>query len=622
MSAAAGNQSAVGQQYTTNPPRELPKRRGTELMLLAFAAVIVTTAFVLVQINQEQTLSWSILWYGGAYLAIFSAAHVAVRYWAPYADPLILPCVALLNGLGLVTIYRLDLAEAERARSLGQEFSGSAPRQVLFTVVALALFLAVLRIIKDHRTLTSYAYTAGLGGLILLALPAMLPASLSEVNGAKVWLKLPGFSIQPGEFAKILLMIFFASFLVAKRDLFMTAGKRVIGVELPRARDLGPIIIAAVVCLGILVFERDLGTALLFFGITLMMLYVATERAIWVVVGLSMFLAGAFLAYQLFTHVQQRVTNWIDPLATYDDPGGGYQIAQGLFGLGTGGVFGTGLGAGRPEMVPEAHTDFISAALGEEIGFVGLAAVLLVYLLLAMRGMRSALAVRDTFGKLLGGGLSFAIVMQVFVIVGGVTKLIPMTGVTTPFLSAGGSSLLANYILVALLLRISDTARRPQQSKPRGEAPQKPLAPIAEANTVMVQRPPQPASESNAPAARGSAGQQAPDQHMHGRQPPGQHAHGQQAPEHPPGRNPAGQAQQPVTPAQGQPPVYPAGEQQADAPAAQQPPRPKAEPQQPPQSPESQQAAAEQPAPVDEPAWPTEDSTDEEPHRPKGDDAT
>lgn len=615
MAAAAESQSAVGQQYTTNPPRELPKRRGTELMLLAFAAVIVTTAFVLVQINQEQSLAWSILWYGGAYLAIFSAAHVAVRYWAPYADPLILPCVALLNGIGLVTIYRLDLAEAERARSLGQEFAGSAPRQVLFTVVALALFLAVLRIIKDHRTLTSYAYTAGLAGLILLGLPAILPSSLSEVNGAKVWLKLPGFSIQPGEFAKILLMIFFASFLVAKRDLFMTAGKRILGVELPRARDLGPIIIAAVVCLGILVFERDLGTALLFFGITLMMLYVATERAIWVVVGLSMFLLGAFLAYQLFAHVQQRVTNWIDPLATYDDPGGGYQIAQGLFGLGTGGVFGTGLGAGRPEMVPEAHTDFISAALGEEIGFVGLAAVLLVYLLLAMRGMRSALAVRDTFGKLLGGGLSFAIVMQVFVIIGGVTKLIPMTGVTTPFLSAGGSSLLANYILVALLLRISDTARRPQQQKPSSEAPKKQLAPIAEAHTVMVQRPSQGSAEAD-PAPSGKAGPQQPEAHAPAPQPPA-----------------SGQAQQPVTPAQGQPPVPPRPQQPPNRPEhsaseqareQRQAPPPTAQP-----APDRQRQAgperagpqqAQPSAPADEPAWPTEDSTDDETNRPKGDD--
>ncbi|MBK1784515.1 FtsW/RodA/SpoVE family cell cycle protein [Prauserella cavernicola] len=489
MAQPAGNSGAGGQQYTTNPPRELPRRRGTELWLLAFAALIVTSAFILVQANQEQELSWSIVWYGLAYLAIFTVAHLAVRRWAPYADPLILPCVALLNGLGLVMIYRIDLANAQEAISVGETSTGSAPRQVLFTVAALILFLGVLIVVKDHRTLTRYAYTFGLVGMAALALPALLPSSLSEVNGAKVWLKLPGFSIQPGEFAKILLMIFFAAFLVAKRDLFMTAGKRILGIELPRARDLGPIIIAAVVCLGILVFQRDLGTALLFFGIVLVMLYVATERVIWVVVGLSMFLVGAMIAYQLFTHVQQRVANWIDPLATYDDPGGGYQIAQGLFGLGTGGMFGTGLGAGRPETVPESNTDFISAALGEELGFVGLSAILLVYLILAMRGMRSALAVRDTFGKLLGGGLSFAIVMQIFVIIGGVTKLIPMTGVTTPWLSAGGSSLLANYILVALLLRISDTARRPQQPvKPKAPLPQ---APLAEAHTVMVQRPPQ-----------------------------------------------------------------------------------------------------------------------------------
>lgn len=486
--------SGAASRYTTNPPRELPKRRGTELALLAFAAFIVTSAFVLVQVNQERELSWSIVWYGLSYLMIFTIAHLAVRRWAPYADPLILPCVALLNGLGLVMIHRIDLARQQRATSLDQEVASSAPRQVLFTVLALALFLAVLIVVSDHRKLTRYAYTFGLIGIVALALPGVLPSSLSEVNGSKVWLKLPGFSIQPGEFAKILLMVFFASFLVDKRDLFMTAGKRVMGFELPRPRDLGPIIIAALACLGILVFEKDLGTALLFFGIVLVMLYVATERIVWVVIGLSMFLLGALIAYQLFTHVQQRVVNWIDPLATYDDPGGGYQIAQGLFGLGTGGVFGTGLGSGRPETVPEAHTDFISVALGEELGFVGLSAILMVYLIFAMRGMRSALAVRDTFGKLLGGGLSFAIVMQVFVIIGGTTNLIPMTGIATPFLSAGGSSLLANYILVALLLRISDAARRPQQqAKPR---PQQ-QAPLAEAHTVMVQRSPAVISQAD-----------------------------------------------------------------------------------------------------------------------------
>ncbi|WAL65560.1 FtsW/RodA/SpoVE family cell cycle protein [Amycolatopsis cynarae] len=473
--------------YQTNPQRELPTRRGTELAMLGFAAFIVTCAFVLVQANQEQELSFSIIWYGLAYLGLFSVAHFAVRRWAPYADPLILPTVALLNGLGLVMIYRVDLALAERATQSGDTYSSAAPKQVLFTALALALFLAVLIVVKDHRTLTRYGYIAGLVGLFALILPAILPSSLSEVNGAKVWIKLPGVSIQPGEFAKILLMVFFASFLVAKRDLFMVAGRKLLGVELPRARDLGPMLIAVLAAVCILMFEKDLGQSLLLFGIVLVMIYVATERGIWVIVGLGFFVVGCVIAYNMFTHVEQRVANWIDPLATYYDAGGGYQMAQALFGLGTGGVGGTGLGAGRPDIVPEANSDFITAGLGEELGFIGLAAILMLYLILATRGMRSALAVRDTFGKLLGCGLSFAIVMQVFVIVGGVTKLIPMTGITTPFLSYGGSSLLANYILVALLLRISDAARRPAQ-KPRPRPQQQ--APLAEAHTVLVQRPP------------------------------------------------------------------------------------------------------------------------------------
>ncbi|GHG04670.1 MULTISPECIES: FtsW/RodA/SpoVE family cell cycle protein [Amycolatopsis] len=484
---AARAAEPLAAQFQTNPPREVPTRRNTELVLLGFATFIVTIALVLVEANQEQELTASIIWLGLAYLGVLTGAHLAVRKWAPYADPVLLPCVALLNGIGLVMIHRIDLALAERATQQGKDYTPAVTAQVLFTVISLVFFVVVLIVVNDHRTLTRYGYTAGLIGIAALALPALLPSSLSEVNGAKVWLKLPFFSIQPGEFAKILLMIFFASFLVSKRDLFMVAGKKLVGVELPRARDLGPILIAAFACIGILVFEKDLGTSLLFFSVILVMLYVATERVIWVVLGLSFFAVGCVIAYNLFSHVQQRVANWLDPLATYDQAGGGYQLAQGLFGLGTGGVGGTGLGAGRPDMVPEANTDFITASIGEELGFIGLAAVLMLYLLVAMRGMRSALAVRDTFGKLLGGGLAFTMVMQIFVVVGGVTKLIPETGITAPFLSKGGSSLLANYILVALLLRISDAARKPA-ARPKPQ--QQPQAPIAEAHTVLVQRPP------------------------------------------------------------------------------------------------------------------------------------
>src|SRR6476469_9613908 len=462
-----------------------PTRRGTELSMLAFAAGLVTAALMLVEANQDEKLSLRILWYGMAYLALFAIAHIAVRKLAPYADPLILPCVALLNGIGLVMIYRIDLAKTEAALQSNQEWENAVPKQILWTTIALILFLVVLYVIKDHRTLTRYAYTSGLVGLFLLALPAVLPSVVAPtINGAKIWLRLPGVSIQPGEFAKILLLIFFAAFLVSKRDLFIAAGRRVLGVDLPRARDLGPILFCWGVSVMVLVAEKDLGTSLLFFGTVLVMLYVATERGIWIGVGLALFVGGCLVAYQLFSHVRVRVATWLDPFADYNNTG--YQLAQALFGLGTGGVGGTGLGACRPDIVPYANSDFITAAIGEELGFIGLAAVLMVYMLLAMRGLRSAVAVRDTFGKLLGGGLSFALIMQVFVVVGGVTKLIPLTGITAPFLSAGGSSLLANYVLVALLLRISDAARRPQTGQKLKPANQ---VPIAEAGTVMVERP-------------------------------------------------------------------------------------------------------------------------------------
>ncbi|PPK68126.1 FtsW/RodA/SpoVE family cell cycle protein [Actinokineospora auranticolor] len=483
-------QGAVGPatgQNSAGGDKAAPTRRGTELVLLGFAAFVVSAALMLVEANQEQQLTFRIVWYGLAFLGLFTIAHVAVRRFAPYADPLILPCVALLNGIGLVFIYRIDLAQAEKDLRAGHEISNDVPRQIMWTAVALLLFLAVLIVIKDHRTLTKYNYTFGFAGLFLLALPAFLPSFIAPtINGAKIWLKVGPLSLQPGEFAKILLLVFFAAFLVSKRDLFMTAGRRLLGVDLPRARDLGPIVFAWAVSLGVLVFQKDLGTSLLFYATILVMLYVATERGVWVVLGVGLFIGGAVIAYHLFTHVQQRVANWFDPLATYGAQGGGYQIAQALFGLGTGGVAGTGLGAGRPDLVPLSNTDFIAAAIGEELGFIGLAALLMVYTVLALRGMRSALAVRDTFGKLLGGGLSFALIMQVFVVVGGVTKLIPMTGITAPFLSYGGSSLLANYVLVALLLRISDAARRPQTGNRPRPAQQ---APIAEAHTVMVERP-------------------------------------------------------------------------------------------------------------------------------------
>jgi cell division protein FtsW (lipid II flippase) len=454
--------------------------RAAELGLLIFAAVIVTSALVIVELNQNRTLTWDLAWYGGGYLVALAVTHLLVRRFAPYADPVLMPVAALLNGLGLVMIHRLDFAAAANAVAEGQKAPGlQAPLQLMWTGLALVLFLAVLLLVRDHTNLQSYAYTIALAGMLFLAVPSALPARLSEVNGAKIWIKIPGvFSIQPAEFAKIALIIFAASFLTSKVGLLSTAGKKIFGLVLPRVRDLGPLLLALILALAVLVRGKDLGTSLLLFGTLLVMIYLATSRVSWLIIGLIGFAGGAVLMYRLFGHVRLRVDIWLHPFADPADTG--YQLVQSLFGLGTGGIFGTGLGAGRPDIVPFASTDFITAALGEELGLVGLTAIIVLYMILTTRGLRTAIAVKDTFGSLLAGGLAFSLALQVFIIIGGVTRLIPLTGLTTPFLSYGGSSLLANYVILALLIRISDSSRRPAPPPPAKAAP------LAQASTEMV----------------------------------------------------------------------------------------------------------------------------------------
>ncbi|SDO57833.1 cell division protein FtsW, lipid II flippase [Nakamurella panacisegetis] len=475
MSRAAGNLA------DTAPGRAARRTgRGAELWMLVFAAIIVTGALIVVELNQGRGLTLHLAYYGGGYLVALTFAHVMIRRLAPYADPVLLPLVALLNGIGLVMIYRLDLAAQSKAAANGTPApAAQAPAQLLWTGIALVLFLGVLLVIRDHTVLAKYSYTLLLLGLLFLALPGVLPAKYSAVNGAQIWIKIPHlFSIQPSEFAKIALMIFTASFLASKQNLLATAGKKIFGLVLPRARDLGPLLLALIICLAVLVRGNDLGTSLLIFGVLLMMVYVATSRVSWLIIGLIGFSGGAFVAYKLFAHVRVRVDIWLHPFA--DPLGTGYQLVQSLFGLGTGGIFGTGLGAGRPDIVPFASTDFITAALGEELGLVGLSAILVCYLLIGGRGLRAAIAVKDRFGSLLAGGLSFSLVFQMFIVVGGVTRLIPLTGLTTPFLSYGGSSLLANYIILALLVRITDSSRRP----PAPRAAKKET--LLEAKTEMV----------------------------------------------------------------------------------------------------------------------------------------
>jgi cell division protein FtsW (lipid II flippase) len=390
-----------------------------------------------------------------------------VRWLAPYADPIFLPAAVTLNGIGLVLIHRLDLASATAAKAAHVSAgTADAPLQLVWTVLGIIGFVGVLLVIRDHRRLESLTYTAMAVGLLLLVLPALLPASHSTVNGARIWIRFGGFSFQPGEIAKLALEVFFAGYLVRKREVLALAGRRVLGVTLPRARDLGPVLGAWAASLLVLTRESDLGSSLLFFGIFVAMLYVATSRKSWLLIGLVLFAAGSVVAARYISHVHERVEVWLHPLAPALITNQGYQLAQGLFGQATGGIFGTGLGQGRPDLVPFANTDFIASTIGEELGLAGLMAILTIYLLIVMRGIRAALGTADEFGKLLGVGLAFGFALQVFVQVGGVTRLIPLTGLTLPFLSYGGSSLISSWILLGLLIRISDASRRPAPVRP------------------------------------------------------------------------------------------------------------------------------------------------------------
>jgi cell division protein FtsW (lipid II flippase) len=445
-------------------PVPLPRgRRRSELLMLAFAVAVVALADAAVGLGLNGSVPASLVGYIGGFALIMLGAHFCVRWLAPWADPLMLPLAALLNGLGVVMIYRLQ--ESGRHGNPGNvisTLSGSATiTQLVWTLIGVAAFVLVLFAIREPRVLQRYTYTLGAVGLILLAIPALLPASLSSVQGAKVWIIIGGFSIQPGEFAKLAVAVFFAGYLVNKRDVLALAGRRMLGIDLPRARDLGPVLIAWGASLLILIFETDIGTSALFFGLFVAMIYVATQRTSWLLIGFLLFLAGAFVASSLFGHVGARFTDWLHPFAGNNATHSAYQLVQGLEGMGYGGIFGSGLGHGQPFWTPLVQSDFIITAFGEELGLTGLMAILLIFGLLVERGLRAAIAVKDPFAKLLAGGLSFVLALQVFVIVGGVTRLIPLTGITTPFLSQGGSSLVASWALIAVLMRVSDTARRP-----------------------------------------------------------------------------------------------------------------------------------------------------------------
>ncbi|MFJ9207726.1 FtsW/RodA/SpoVE family cell cycle protein [Streptomyces sp. NPDC102264] len=443
------------------PAIRRPKRRGVELSLLVCAVLISVFGYIAVGLGRNHAVPPDAAGYGAGLGMLALLAHIAVRLRAPYADPLLLPIAVLLNGLGLVLIYRLDLdTPGDKA----------APTQLVWSTLGVALFIVVVVFLVDHRVLQRYAYLSVATALVLMIVPIFFPA----VNGAKIWIRIDGLSFQPGEFAKILLAVFFAAYLAANRNALAYTGRKVWRLQLPTGRVLGPIVAIWLLSVFVLVIERDLGTSLLFFGLFVILLYVATGRTGWIAVGLLLAALGAFAVGSLEPHVHSRVQDWLDPYASIAAGRGPGQLAQSLFAFAAGGMLGTGLGLGRSILIGfAAKSDFILATAGEELGLVGLTALFLLYALLVARGYRTALAVLDPFGRLLAVGLSAILALQVFVIAGGVTGLIPLTGMAMPFLAQGGSSVVTNWVMVALLIRLSDSARcpRPENAEPGVIAP-------------------------------------------------------------------------------------------------------------------------------------------------------
>jgi cell division protein FtsW (lipid II flippase) len=458
---------ALGSQ----PPDEAPnRRRSTELWMMLFACGIVLFAFLNVVGNlKDQHLS-TVFEYMIAFLVIVLVAHLAIRLWAPYADPLLLPIATVLNGLGIVMIYRLNQVGRDGNPGNGGPITtlghSATTTQIIYSVIGVVALVVFLKFIKDIKILQPYTYILGLAGLVLIGLPAVLPSGISGVAGtsAKIQISIGGFSVQPEEFGKLLLAASFASYLVVNGKKLSLLTEKWWIFSLPRRRDLGPILVVWALSMLLLVFEGDIGTSAVFMGLFVAMLYISTGRRSWAVLGFLMFIVGAVAAGTLVPHVQARFSSWLHPFSNVNlvqPPQPSYQLVQGMYGMGSGGLLGKGLGGGQPFWTPLVQNDSIFTAFGEELGLAGVMALLLLYGLFVQRGLRTAMLVKDDYSKLLASGLSFMFALQVFVIVGGVTRLIPFTGITTPFLSQGGSSLIASWLLVAVLARLSDAARRP-----------------------------------------------------------------------------------------------------------------------------------------------------------------
>ena len=425
-------------------------RRNTELGLIVLSTLVIVGAYLLAALARDATIPADIGPFLGIVLGLQLVAHVAIRRLAPDADGTLLPIAGLLNGLGYVFIVRIDEAKAVPKNLAGL--------QSVWAMVGVGAFVATLVLVRRVRDLERYRWTLGFAGLVLLMLP-LVPGVGKTINGAKIWVGIGPVSFQPGEFAKILLALFFASYLVEKRELLAVSSRRLGPIPLPDPKHLGPVLLAWGGSLVVMISQKDLGSSLLFFALFVALLWVATERATYLAVGVLLFAGGALFADSQFTHVQDRIAVWLDP---WQDPkDDGFQIVEAQFAFSAGGVTGTGLNLGSPTRIPYAETDFIFAAIGEELGLLGATAVLAAFVLMIGAGLRIALRTEVPFERLLATGLTVLIGVQSFIIIAGVIRVLPLTGVTLPFVSYGGSSLIANYVLLALLLRISDdTAQR------------------------------------------------------------------------------------------------------------------------------------------------------------------
>jgi peptidoglycan glycosyltransferase len=426
-------------------------RRSTELGLIVLAALITGGAYALAALGRTSTLPADLLPFLGIVLGLLVVAHLGTRLFAPGADGTLLPLAALLNGLGYVMIARVD--------------TGLAGLQATWTFVGVGAYVATLFVIRRVPDLARYKWTFAIAGIVLLILPSLPGIGFGAADGARLWVNIGPINFQPGEFAKIALALFFAAYLTERRELLATGTWKVGPLHLPEPRHLGPLFVAWIASLFVMVGQKDMGSSLLFFALFVVLLWVATERLSWLLIGAGLFALGAFAAWRALPTVHDRVAIWLNPWAQRN--GKGFQLVESVFALAWGKVTGSGLGLGDPTRIPAVKNDFIFAAFGEELGLLGGTAIIVAYLLMVGSGLRIAVQAERTFEKLLATGLTTILGLQAFVIIGGVTRVVPLTGVTLPFVSYGGSSLLANYVLLALLMRIADSSAQFSGDVPR-----------------------------------------------------------------------------------------------------------------------------------------------------------